>query len=286
MRRRALVWPSALYYVHQTLSRMLVTRRARATLFAFGGALLGTLLVATGTVRAGLDQISRFLSLQGSPEPASANVLSEHEIEVLDSMPPQSQAELLLERSINHYAGANEQIASRVGKWRAEITLNDRLHNLFTTAINSDDLRVRAAGIEIDIAARKLDKSSATVDRLEPDARSGYYRSDTAARSGRLAAVVRQPEINLTFLARPLRGRQRVRACEDAGESTHRLLAAATRGLSGFYGRRLYMLLTRVMHSSPDRSSLPPPVWSPARTRWRSGLRRPAPADRRRRRSR
>ena len=30
-------------------------------------------------------------------------------------MAPQGQAELLLERSINHYKGANEQIEARVG---------------------------------------------------------------------------------------------------------------------------------------------------------------------------
>ena len=34
-------------------------------------------------------------------------------------------------------------------------------------------LRVRAAAIEIDIAARNLEKTTATFDRLEPDARSG-----------------------------------------------------------------------------------------------------------------
>jgi len=99
--------------------------------------------------------------------------LSEHEIEVLDKMSPQSQAELLLERSINHYRGANDQPAERVGSWRGQVFLNDRLHNLFTTALNSDDLRVRAAAIEVDIAARNLEKSPATVDRLEPDARNG-----------------------------------------------------------------------------------------------------------------
>jgi len=143
------------------------------TLVVGGGVLLGTLLFSTGTVRAALHQISRLLSLQGKPEPASANVLSEHEIENLDSMAPQNQAELLLERSINHYAGANEQIASRVTRWRGHLTLDGRLNHLFVTAINSDDLRVRAAGIEVDIAARNLEKSSATVDRLEPEARSG-----------------------------------------------------------------------------------------------------------------
>ena len=143
------------------------------TLLVGGGALLGTLLFSTGTVRAALTEISRLLTLQGKPEPASANVLSEHEIENLDSMAPQHQAELLLERSINHYAGANEQIASRVTRWRGHLTIDGRLNHLFVTAINSDDLRVRAAGIEVDIAGRNLEKSSATVDRLEPEARSG-----------------------------------------------------------------------------------------------------------------
>jgi hypothetical protein len=88
-------------------------------------------------------------------------------------MPPQGQAELLLERSINHYAGANDEIAARVGRWRGRIALNDRLNHLFVTAINSDDLRVRAAGIEVDIAARNLEKTVGFVDRLEPVARSG-----------------------------------------------------------------------------------------------------------------
>ena len=149
-------------------------RRSRATFAAIGGVLLaGVLVVGTGAARAGWEQISYFLSLAGKPEPASANVLSEHEIEALDSMPPQNQAELLLERSINHYAGANEQIVPRVRRWRGKLTLNDRLNNLFVTAINSDDLRVRAAGIEVNIAARNLEKTPATVDRLEPDARSG-----------------------------------------------------------------------------------------------------------------
>jgi HEAT repeat protein len=88
-------------------------------------------------------------------------------------MAPQAQAELLLERSINHYRGANDQIAARVSKWRGQLDLNQHLGSLFTTALNSDDLRVRAAAIEIDISARGLEKSGATIDRLEPDARLG-----------------------------------------------------------------------------------------------------------------
>jgi HEAT repeats len=143
------------------------------TSLAAAAFLLGTIAAGSGTLRAAWEPIARFVSLQDAPKAASANVLSEHEIEALGEMPPQSQAELLLERSINHYRGANQQIAARVGGWRGHITLDGRLHDLFITAINSDDLTVRVAGIEVDIAARNLTKDSSTVDRLEEVARFG-----------------------------------------------------------------------------------------------------------------
>ncbi|MGZ4789101.1 MAG: HEAT repeat domain-containing protein [Terriglobales bacterium] len=127
----------------------------------------------TTTARAAMQEIRQLLKLEGKPVPASANVLSEHELEVLDKLDSQAQAELLLERSINHYKGANEQIAARVARWRGDIELNDRLNGLFMTALNSDDLRVRAAALEVDIAARNLQKTSAQIDELEPAARNG-----------------------------------------------------------------------------------------------------------------
>ena len=146
----------------------------RRFLYVFLGVILVvSVLSSTVSARSAWQQIARILSLQGSPEPASANVLSEHHIEALDEMTEQAQAEFLLERSINHYAGANDHIARRVDRWRGKISLNDRLNSLFMMGINSDDLRVRAAAIEIDIAARNLEKSPATVDALEPVARTG-----------------------------------------------------------------------------------------------------------------
>src|SRR5262245_11597570 len=127
----------------------------------------------TGTMRAAWEPIAMFLSLQGGPAPSSANVLSEHEIEMLGRMAPQAQAELLLERSINHFKGANDQIEERVDGWVGKIKIDGRLNNLFTTALNSDDLRVRAAAIEVDLAGRNVTKTAASVERLEPAARSG-----------------------------------------------------------------------------------------------------------------
>ena len=142
-------------------------------MLAAGAFLLGMMAAGSGAVQAAWQPIARAIGLTDPPVASSANVLSEHETEALDDMPAQAQAELLLERAINHYQGANEQIAARVRTWRGEITLNDRLNQLFVTAINSNDLTVRVAGVEVDIAARELIKSADTIDRLEPVARTG-----------------------------------------------------------------------------------------------------------------
>src|SRR4051812_22328463 len=101
------------------------------TTLAVAAFVLGTLAAGSGTLRGAWEPIARFVSRQDPPKPASANVLSEHEVASLSDLPPQSQAELLLERAINHYAGANDQIAARVSAWRGQITLNERLNNLF-----------------------------------------------------------------------------------------------------------------------------------------------------------
>jgi HEAT repeat protein len=145
----------------------------RTTVLAAAAFILGTIAAGSGTLRAAWEPIARLVSLHDPPQASSANVLSEHEIAALDDLSPQSQAELLLERSINHFQGANEQIAARAARWRGRITLNDRLNNLFVTAINSDDLTVRVAGVETDIAARDLMKDMSTIERLTPVAQSG-----------------------------------------------------------------------------------------------------------------
>jgi len=146
----------------------------RTTSLAALAFVLGAMAAGAGSLRAAWASDARVLTPEQPPAAAaSANVLSEHEIDALDRMAPQHQAELLLERSINHYRGANEQIAARVTRWRGRVTIENRLRELFTTAINSDDMTVRIAGIEVDIAGRNLVKDASTVDHLEPLARWG-----------------------------------------------------------------------------------------------------------------
>ncbi len=142
-------------------------------LFAVATGILLAVFFATGNARAALEQVTRFLSLQGKPQLASPAILSEHEIEALDRQTPQQQAELLLERAVNHYEGANDQIAARVESWWGKLKLNPHLNSLITTALNSDDLRVRAAAIELDLAAMGVIKAPATVERLAQQAESG-----------------------------------------------------------------------------------------------------------------
>ncbi len=154
-------------------SKSAATASRRPLVAILGIALLAFLAVRTGRAQSVWQVISQFIGLHGKPEPASANVLSEHEIEALDKMSPQAQAQLLLERSINHYRGSNDEIAARVNRWQGKIQLEGPLGSLFSTALNSDDLRVRAAAIEIDLAGRNLEKSAATIDGLESDARLG-----------------------------------------------------------------------------------------------------------------
>ncbi|MBZ5571386.1 MAG: HEAT repeat domain-containing protein [Acidobacteriia bacterium] len=147
--------------------------RWRMLVALLAGAVLAVPFVATGTARAAWTEISQFLTLQGKPKPASPAILSEHEVEHLDSEDPQAQAQLLLERAINHYQGASDQIATRVDSWRGKLKRTPQLESLITTALNANDLRVRAAAIEVDLAALGQAKTPDSVERLIQQAESG-----------------------------------------------------------------------------------------------------------------
>jgi hypothetical protein len=78
----------------------------------------------------------------------------------------QQQAQYLLDRAIGRDTQSLELIAKNVDGWRGQLQNTDRLFDLVRTALNSDNLRVRAAAVEIDLAANNLSKSPETVSRL------------------------------------------------------------------------------------------------------------------------
>jgi HEAT repeat protein len=84
----------------------------------------------------------------------------------LDRMKPQKQAEALLELAVRHSDGAVDQIASRVDRWQGKVKWNSQIATLSAAALNSNDMRVRESGIEVELAAYGLAKNSASLNYL------------------------------------------------------------------------------------------------------------------------
>ena len=110
------------------------------------------------------------LQLTGPPVVASSGALSEHDMEAINAMSPQDQVKFLLEKNINHYKGASEEISKRVDGWTGRIQQTPELDAMTNTAYFSSDLRVRAAALEIWLAQYGFHKNSQAVDGLIRDA--------------------------------------------------------------------------------------------------------------------
>ena len=95
-----------------------------------------------------------------TPDPIQADY------ESISHMAPQQQAEGLLESAIHRRKGSVDLIQKNVDSWRGRVQDTDHLFDLVLTALKSDDLRVRGAAIEIDLAANDLSKSPKSIARL------------------------------------------------------------------------------------------------------------------------
>jgi len=84
----------------------------------------------------------------------------------INSLAPQQQAEQLLALAIRRHQGSLALIRQNADSWRGRLQNTDRLFDLVLTAMKSDDLRIRAAAIDVDLAANNLSKSPRTVARL------------------------------------------------------------------------------------------------------------------------
>jgi hypothetical protein len=92
--------------------------------------------------------------------------LSEVEAEMVAGMAPQGQAERLLQYAISHHVGATDDLKARAKGWRGAIAFTPALETLLDVARNGDDLRVRAAAIEVELAAMDIARTPAQVDAL------------------------------------------------------------------------------------------------------------------------
>ena len=157
-------------------------------LFAVALGVLGAVLVAgigsahnaspnpmrTEAAQANFDSssASSSSSTASTPSSSSAGPLTSTDAQQLDGMKPQKQAENLLELAIGESDGAVEQISSRVDRWQGRLKWSPQIATLTSTALNSNDLRVRESGVEIELAAYGLGKDSASLDYLLKTAQS------------------------------------------------------------------------------------------------------------------
>jgi hypothetical protein len=90
----------------------------------------------------------------------------------VSGLAPQLQAERLLARAIRGSESSLEQITIGADQWRGHIRETPSLFALVRKAFASDDLRVRNAAMEIDLAANGLGKTPQSVEHLTQQLRA------------------------------------------------------------------------------------------------------------------
>lgn len=136
------------------------------------GVLLVVLVGGVGTARAAWKHITVLFSASGNVAAGSASDFVANDLEQLDRLDPQNQAEVLLERAVGESEGAVEQISSRLDRWQGKIKWNSEIATLTTAALTSRDLRVRHSGVEVELAAYGLAKNTDSLNYLLRVARS------------------------------------------------------------------------------------------------------------------
>ena len=175
-----------------------MTQWPRRILFAFCALMvaIGATAQTTSPVTSGEQ-----LPVPGKPVAADYGELSEHNREWVLTQPPQTQAEFLLGAAINHDRGASDMINKMVEDWHGKLHYTQKFDDLDLTALYSNDLRVRAAAIEVNLAVYNLSKTEQTADRLMASAeKSESWRPYANWELGMLANRGVEPEKIYQFL--------------------------------------------------------------------------------------
>ncbi len=99
------------------------------------------------------------------------------DMEAIAQLPPQQQAERLLEVAVRRPDQSLGLIHKNLDSWRGHLEETDRLFHLVLAALDSGDPRVRVAAVEIDLVANNLRKSPQSLAKLlnqihnDPDGR-------------------------------------------------------------------------------------------------------------------
>jgi HEAT repeat protein len=93
--------------------------------------------------------------------PASENASAE-----LERLPVQQRAERLLQRAMHGDRQSLEVLQENADQWQGQLKSTDELFDLVLAALNSADLRVRTAAIDVDLASNNLRKTPESITRL------------------------------------------------------------------------------------------------------------------------
>ncbi|MGB9242738.1 MAG: HEAT repeat domain-containing protein [Candidatus Acidiferrales bacterium] len=112
------------------------------------------------------EQFARMIEFKGTGSVASSAKIPATMSMDLAALPPQAQAEFLLKETVNDYEAGGGKLLSQMESWRGELTMTPQLTNLLDSGLNSPDLRVRAAAIEMELVAYDLAKTRESSDLL------------------------------------------------------------------------------------------------------------------------
>jgi HEAT repeat protein len=185
-------------------SRHMKTSSAVALSFLILGILsttVGFLFARFTVVRTRTEAHSAARQVPTSFSPDQTPDLAKAEAEEISHLAPQQQAEHLLERAIHHQESSLNLIHQRADSWRGHLESTDQLFDLVREAMSSEDLRVRSAAVEIDLASSNLAKSPQSIAHLVQQIRQDPVERPLALwRLGSLGNRGVEPKIVLTHL--------------------------------------------------------------------------------------
>ncbi len=126
------------------------------------GVLLAILTTSIGSTRSAWPRFAHLFRGEAVSRPPVVATSSSQ----LDRLKPQKQAEALLELAVGRSDAAIDQISSRVDGWQGKLQWDSQMATLTSAALNSNDMRVRESGVEVELAAYGLSKNSASLDYL------------------------------------------------------------------------------------------------------------------------
>jgi hypothetical protein len=167
------------------VQRPALAPRVRAALVMGIAVLFGGIFFLTGRSLMFKNQPARprtprSVKITKSPvQPVNYSSLTDSDVQRLQAMPEQAQAEELLERAIRHDSRALDLFEQNIGIWLGDIKLSEHMKQLERRSRFSTDLRVRNANADLNLAMDGWSKTDNSVDLLIAKAESdpGYRQA-------------------------------------------------------------------------------------------------------------